>query len=116
MLMDLAGAGAIVRTATRWCLKSAEDAASDCKNPRAAVVHTPLEQRVCFRPEADIVSGAVADAHAECFGGARALIALARAQYSITPPGPQGRDDSTARIRRMRSLSFMAAMIFVVGA
>jgi hypothetical protein len=43
-------------------------------------------------------------------------MALARAQYSMLPCGPQGSEASTARMRRRRSLSFMAATIFVAGA
>ena len=47
--------------------------------------------------------------------GTRALIALARAKYSMTPPGAVGSSARTARISRVRSLLVMDAMIFVVG-
>jgi hypothetical protein len=48
--------------------------------------------------------------------GARALMPLARAKYSITPPGAAGSWPRRARISRARSLSVIDAMIFVVGA
>jgi hypothetical protein len=44
------------------------------------------------------------------------LIACAHAQYSIAPFGPDGKADWTARFRRARSASVIAAMILVVGA
>jgi hypothetical protein len=48
--------------------------------------------------------------------GTRALIAFARALYSMTPPEPPGNPASTARISRRRSFSPRAAISFVVGA
>jgi hypothetical protein len=48
--------------------------------------------------------------------GARALMALARAKYSITPSGAAGSWPRRARISRVPSLSAIDAMIFVVGA